>query len=64
MLGFIGRLTAQKGSDLLEQIGEWLARQRLRVVILGSGERRYEEAMEALEKGLPGAGGRAICRCA
>jgi starch synthase len=53
VLGFIGRLTAQKGSDLLEQIGEWLAGQRLRVVILGSGERRYEEAMEALGRKYP-----------
>ena len=53
VLGFIGRLTAQKGSDLLEQVGEWLAGQRLRVVILGSGERRYEEAMEALGRKYP-----------
>jgi starch synthase len=53
VLGFIGRLTAQKGSDLLEQIGEWLAGQRLRVVILGSGERRYEESMEALGRKHP-----------
>jgi starch synthase len=53
VLGFIGRLTAQKGSDLLEQIGEWLAAQRLRVVLLGSGERRYEESMEALGRKHP-----------
>jgi starch synthase len=53
VLGFIGRLTAQKGSDLLEQIGEWLAGQRLRVVILGSGERRYEEAVESLGRKYP-----------
>jgi starch synthase len=53
VLGFIGRLTAQKGSDLLEQVGEWLAGQRLRVVILGAGERRYEEAMEAIGRKYP-----------
>ncbi len=45
VVGVVGRLTAQKGFDLLEQIGEWLAAQPVRVVILGAGERRYEEAM-------------------
>jgi len=45
VLGLIGRLTGQKGFDLVERIGEWLAEQPLRVVILGSGERKYEEAM-------------------
>ncbi|HWS15531.1 MAG TPA: glycogen synthase GlgA [Candidatus Methylomirabilis sp.] len=53
ILGLIGRLTAQKGFDLVEQIGEWLAAQPLRVVILGAGERRYEEAMEALGRKYP-----------
>ena len=53
VVGLIGRLTAQKGFDLLEQIGEWLTGQRLRMVILGAGERRYEEAMEALGRKYP-----------
>jgi len=53
VIGLIGRLTAQKGFDLVEQIGEWLAGQRLRVVILGTGERRYEEAMEELGRKYP-----------
>ncbi len=53
ILGLIGRLTGQKGFDLVERIGEWLAEQPLRVVILGSGERKYEEAMEKLGRKYP-----------
>ncbi|HEU5360806.1 MAG TPA: glycogen synthase GlgA [Candidatus Deferrimicrobiaceae bacterium] len=45
VIGVIGRLTAQKGFDLIEQIGDWLATQPVRVVVLGTGERKYEEAM-------------------
>ncbi len=48
VIGMIGRLTAQKGFDLFEQIGEWLALQRARVVILGAGERQYEETISEL----------------
>ena len=53
ILGLIGRLTAQKGFDLVKRIGEWLAGQPLRMVILGAGERKYEEAMEALGRKYP-----------
>jgi starch synthase len=53
ILGLIGRLTVQKGFDLVERIGGWLAEQPLRVVILGSGERKYEEAMEKLGRKHP-----------
>ena len=48
VIGLIGRLTAQKGFDLIEQIGDWLAGQRVRVVILGTGERKFEEEMAGL----------------
>ena len=53
VIGMVGRLTAQKGLDLLVEIGEWLAGQRVRVVILGSGERTYEEAMADLGRKYP-----------
>jgi starch synthase len=53
VLGLIGRLAAQKGFDLVERIGEWLAGQPLRMVILGSGERKYEEAITELGKRYP-----------
>ena len=53
VIGLIGRLTSQKGFDLVERIGEWLAEQPVRMAILGAGERKYEEAMEALGRKHP-----------
>ncbi len=53
VIGVIGRLTAQKGFDLIEQVGDWLAKQAVRVVILGTGERKYEEAMAELGRNYP-----------
>jgi starch synthase len=53
VIGMVGRLTAQKGLDLLVEIGEWLADRRVRIVILGSGERTYEEAMAMLGRKYP-----------
>ncbi len=53
VLGIVGRLTPQKGLDLVEQIGDRLASRNLRAVILGTGERRCEEAMEALARLYP-----------
>jgi starch synthase len=53
VMGMVGRLTAQKGLDLLSEIGEWLARQPVRVAILGFGERAYEEAMAELGRRYP-----------
>ncbi|MEW6719158.1 MAG: glycogen synthase GlgA [Thermodesulfobacteriota bacterium] len=54
LIGIVGRLTVQKGFDLVEQAGEWLADQPLRMVILGSGERKYEEAIADLARRHPG----------
>lgn len=51
--GMIGRLTVQKGFDLIEQVGEWLAAQPLRLVILGAGERQYEELLAELGRRHP-----------
>ncbi|MCL5965722.1 MAG: glycogen synthase GlgA [Deltaproteobacteria bacterium] len=45
VIGIVGRLTAQKGFDLVEQVGGWLAGQPVRIVVLGAGERTYEEAL-------------------
>jgi len=53
VVGIIGRLTGQKGFDLLEEVGEWLAAQPLRLVILGAGERQYEESIRALGEKYP-----------
>ncbi|MGE5189415.1 MAG: glycogen synthase GlgA [Gemmatimonadota bacterium] len=53
VIGLIGRLTAQKGFDLIEQIGDWLAGRNVRVVILGTGERKFEEEMAGLARRHP-----------
>ncbi len=53
VVGLIGRLTAQKGFDLIEQIGDWLAGQNVRIVILGTGERKFEEEMAGLARRCP-----------
>lgn len=53
VIGLIGRLTAQKGFDLIGQIGDWLAGQSLRIAILGTGERKFEEEMHELSRRHP-----------
>ncbi|MCL1925843.1 MAG: glycogen synthase GlgA [Syntrophorhabdaceae bacterium] len=53
IIGIIGRFTSQKGFDLIERAGDWLAGQPLRLVIIGSGERRYEESIIGLGRKYP-----------
>lgn len=53
ILGFIGRLTGQKGIDLLEAVAPWLAHQPAQVVLLGTGERRYEEFFAEFSRRYP-----------
>lgn len=53
LLGMVGRLAAQKGFDLYEQAAEWLVDRGVRVVVLGSGERRFEEALGGLAARFP-----------
>ena len=44
LIGVISRLVDQKGTDLITKIGESLAKKDLSFVLLGSGERKYEQA--------------------
>ena len=53
LLGFIGRLTGQKGIDLLEAIAPWLALQPAQVALLGSGDRQYEAFFSAFARRFP-----------
>jgi len=54
LVGFIGRLTGQKGIDLLAEVGDWLANTgAAQLVLLGTGERRYEEALRRLARRWP-----------
>jgi starch synthase len=43
LLGMISRLTSQKGFDLVQKIFDHLMAQQLQLVLLGSGELRYED---------------------
>jgi starch synthase len=51
--GFVGRLNAQKGIDLVVQAGEWIANSRMRMVVLGLGERHYEDSLTDLAARFP-----------
>ena len=55
LVGFIGRLTGQKGIDLLAEVGEWVAHSgAAQLVLLGTGEARYEAALRQLGRRWPG----------
>lgn len=54
LMGVVSRLTVQKGFDLLfEPLPEILGGRDLSLVALGSGERRYEEFFEHLQRRFP-----------
>ena len=48
IFGMICRLTEQKGIDLLLANEDFFLAQNCRLIVLGSGERRYEDALRAL----------------
>jgi len=49
LLGFIGRLDAQKGVDQIFEAADWLKGQECQVVLLGSGRADFEESMRNME---------------
>ncbi|MEK7166127.1 MAG: glycogen synthase [Patescibacteria group bacterium] len=49
LFAFIARLTSQKGLELLIPILTEAARQRIQIVILGSGEKKYETILQKLK---------------
>jgi starch synthase len=53
IVGIISRLVTQKGFDLLEAAGERLLSMNLFLVVLGSGESRYEKFFESLRQRYP-----------
>ncbi len=53
LLAFIGRLVDQKGIDMLLEILPQILQLPARVAILGSGERRYEQALQRLARRYP-----------
>ena len=54
MVGLIGRLTDQKGFDLVAQAIEQLMSIDMQMVILGTGEPKYHEMLEKMAQKYPG----------
>jgi starch synthase len=53
LIGFIGRLVEQKGIDLIAKIIEHIGDLPIQLVILGSGEKRFETALQQAAKKFP-----------
>jgi starch synthase len=53
VIGIVSRFAAQKGFDLIAQIMDRLAREELIMVVLGSGDKLYEEMFQRLNKQFP-----------
>ena len=54
MVGLISRLTDQKGLDLIDAVFKQIADDGMQVVILGTGDPRYENAFRYYESVYPG----------
>jgi starch synthase len=54
LLGMVSRLAEQKGADLLAAAVDEIVGLGFDVVVLGAGERRYEDAMRAAQAAHPG----------
>ncbi len=53
VIGIVSRFAAQKGFDLIAQIMDRLAREEMIMVVLGSGDKPYEEMFQRLNKQFP-----------
>jgi starch synthase len=53
LIGMISRLAAQKGFDILLPIMEKIIESGCRIVVLGTGDKEYEEKLSALAKENP-----------
>ncbi|MGA7294825.1 MAG: glycogen synthase GlgA [Terriglobales bacterium] len=53
VIGIVSRFAAQKGFDLIAQIMDRLALEEMIVVVLGSGDKPYEEMFQRLNKQFP-----------
>jgi starch synthase len=53
LIGIVSRFAAQKGFDLIAQIADRLALEEVNMVILGSGDKLYEEMFLRLAKQFP-----------
>jgi len=53
VFGMVSRLTEQKGLDLLLAVQDFFVQQDCRLIVLGTGEKRYETALEELARRQP-----------
>src|ERR1700686_3813517 len=53
VIGIVSRFAAQKGFDLIAQVMDRLAREELIMVVLGSGDKPYEEMFQRLNRQFP-----------
>jgi starch synthase len=53
LFGFVGRLTQQKGADLIAESAARIVAAPAQIAVLGSGEREFEEALQALAREHP-----------
>ncbi|MFZ0319268.1 MAG: glycogen synthase GlgA [Candidatus Sulfotelmatobacter sp.] len=53
VIGIVSRFAAQKGFDLIAQVMDRLAREEMIMVVLGSGDKQYEEMFARLNKQFP-----------
>jgi len=52
-IGIVSRFAAQKGFDLIAEVADKLAREPIVVVVLGSGDKEYEELFRRLQTEFP-----------
>jgi starch synthase len=53
VIGIVSRFAAQKGFDLISQVMDRLAREDVILVVLGTGDKEYEEMFLRLQKQFP-----------
>ncbi len=53
IIGMIGRLTSQKGLDLIERVMNDIMGEKLQMIVLGTGEQRYAEMFDYFQRLYP-----------
>jgi len=53
LVGMVSRLASQKGFDLIEEAAAALAEENLSLVVLGTGDARYENLLTEMARDYP-----------